>query len=61
MNFIILFDGKEWFVEPLPEGSHPNAILEAHPGCIFLDHANSRYDAAIKIQRDRDRHKVVWT
>ena len=58
MNLIILFNGKEYFVEPLREGTYPEMILQKHPDCMFLDHAASQEDAAIKIQRDRDRHKL---
>jgi hypothetical protein len=61
MIIMICFNGKEYFKDPLPEGGNPDAILDKHPGCMFLDHASSQEEADAKIQRDRDRHKPFWT
>ena len=55
---MILFDGKDYFVEPLAEGVHPEEIIEKHPGSTILDHASSAEEAAVKIQRGRDRTKT---
>jgi hypothetical protein len=60
MNFIILFDGKDYLVVPLAEGSHSDTSIEARPGCIILDTAISQEDATIKIQRDRDVQRPTW-
>jgi hypothetical protein len=59
MNMMILFDGKDYVVKPLVEGVHPEEIMEKHPSSVFLDHASSAPEAAVKIQRDRDRTKTV--
>lgn len=61
MNLMILFDGKEYFVESVAENVHPDTILENRPGGMLLDHATSQEDALVKIQQDRDRHQPVWT
>jgi hypothetical protein len=58
---MILFDGRCYFVEPLPEGVHADTTMEKHPGSMFLDNASSQEEAEIKIQRDRDGHKPFWT
>jgi hypothetical protein len=58
---MILFDERIYLVEPLPEGVHADTIMEKHPGCMFLDNASSQEEAEIKIQRDRDRRKPLWT
>ena len=60
MKLIILFNGKEYFVEPLPEGGHSTTVLENHPGCIVLDNAESEEEAAVKIRRDKECHKAEW-
>jgi hypothetical protein len=57
MKLMILFDGREYFVEPLSAGVQPDTIMEKHPGCMFLDDAASLEEAERKIQRDRDRNK----
>lgn len=60
MRFMILFDGKNYFTEPLPEGINPDDVWAKHPGCSFLDFATSPEDAKSKIEQNQERHKVVW-
>jgi hypothetical protein len=60
MRFMILFDGKNYFTEPLPEGVNPDDVWDKHPGYSFLDFASSLENAKSKIEADRDRHKIVW-
>lgn len=60
MKFMIFFSGTEYFTEPLPDGVSPDTIGEKYPGCMFLDFAGSAEDAKSKIERDRERNKVVW-
>jgi hypothetical protein len=60
MKFMIFFNGKEYFSEPVSQGVHPDTVSERYPGCMLLDFASSPEDAKSKIEGDRDRHKVVW-
>ena len=60
MGFLILFDGKDYVVVPVREGTNPNLIVDDYPGYVILDNATSEEEAAIKIQRDRERNKPVW-
>ena len=60
MKFMIFFNGKEYFTEPMCQGGRPDTVSERYPGCMFLDFASSPEDAKSKVEEDRDRHKVVW-
>jgi len=60
MKLIIICNGKEYVVCPLPKDGHVDPVVERHPGFIFFADAESEEQAAIKIQRDKDRRKAEW-
>jgi hypothetical protein len=60
MKFMILFDGKTYVTEAIPEAVSPDQVRDKHPGFFFFDFATSVEDAESKIQQDRDRNSLTW-
>jgi hypothetical protein len=55
MLYMILTNGAEYRVEPIPGGACPDFIIERkYSGWMFVDDANSINEASSKIRADRD-------
>ena len=38
MSLIILFNGAQYLIAALPEGTRIDEVVEKHPDCMFLDY-----------------------
>lgn len=56
---MILSDGPNYQVVPLPERAIPELVVEKYPGWIFVADASTKAEADSKIERDRARRKAV--
>jgi hypothetical protein len=55
---MILCDGRNYQVVPVPEGAIPDRIIDKkYPGWMFVDCASTKAEAESKIERDLDRRK----
>jgi len=58
MQQMILEDGRDYKLVPLPQGADPDRIInEEHPGWIYVGDAATIVEAESKIRRERARHR----